>query len=157
MALQGHAQKSFGDINITPLTDIFLVLLIIMMVVAPMVSQSGKKLFLPHLQHTTPITDTQLATVEITDKGEVFVDGKVVQGVTPEHLEPFSQALQQSYQRHAHRTKSASSEQKQAPIALVVKADQATQAQWILATMTAAQTTKFEKLMLQATPAHPSR
>ncbi|MBX2859953.1 MAG: biopolymer transporter ExbD [Vampirovibrio sp.] len=37
----------FNDINITPLTDIFLVLLIIMMVVAPMLEHSGLKLSVP--------------------------------------------------------------------------------------------------------------
>lgn len=34
-------QELFGDINITPLTDIFLVLLIIMMVVAPLLEYRG--------------------------------------------------------------------------------------------------------------------
>ncbi len=37
---QAHRQL-FGDINITPLTDIFLVLLIIMMVVAPLLEYRG--------------------------------------------------------------------------------------------------------------------
>ncbi len=37
----------FSEINITPLTDIFLVLLIIMMVVAPMLDYPGLKLAVP--------------------------------------------------------------------------------------------------------------
>ena len=36
-------RDSFNEINITPLTDIFLVLLIIMMVIAPMMDQQGLK------------------------------------------------------------------------------------------------------------------
>ena len=37
----------FNEINITPLTDIFLVLLIIMMVIAPMLDQQGLNLVVP--------------------------------------------------------------------------------------------------------------
>jgi len=40
-------KKEFSDINITPLTDIFLVLLIIMMVVAPLLDQQGLNLVVP--------------------------------------------------------------------------------------------------------------
>ena len=40
-------RKTFNQINITPLTDIFLVLLIIMMVVAPMLDQQGLSLSVP--------------------------------------------------------------------------------------------------------------
>ena len=40
-------RDSFNEINITPLTDIFLVLLIIMMVIAPMMDQQGLKLVVP--------------------------------------------------------------------------------------------------------------
>jgi biopolymer transport protein ExbD len=43
----GAKRQSFNEINITPLTDIFLVLLIIMMVVAPMLDSSGLKLSVP--------------------------------------------------------------------------------------------------------------
>ena len=40
-------RQTFNEINITPLTDIFLVLLIIMMVVAPILDQQGLKLTIP--------------------------------------------------------------------------------------------------------------
>jgi len=40
-------RDSFNEINITPLTDIFLVLLIIMMVVAPLLDQQGLNLVVP--------------------------------------------------------------------------------------------------------------
>ena len=39
--------KMFTEINITPLTDIFLVLLIIMMVIAPLLDQQGLNLTVP--------------------------------------------------------------------------------------------------------------
>lgn len=40
-------REAFDEINITPLTDIFLVLLIIMMVVAPLLDQQGLNLMVP--------------------------------------------------------------------------------------------------------------
>lgn len=40
-------QQVFSEINITPLTDIFLVLLIIMMVIAPLLDQQGLSLTVP--------------------------------------------------------------------------------------------------------------
>ena len=40
-------RQTFNEINITPLTDIFLVLLIIMMVIAPILDQQGLSLAVP--------------------------------------------------------------------------------------------------------------
>ncbi len=48
MAISGKKQrKTFNEINITPLTDIFLVLLVIMMVIAPLLDQQGLSLIVP--------------------------------------------------------------------------------------------------------------
>ena len=40
-------RETFNEINITPLTDIFLVLLIIMMVIAPLLDKQGISLTVP--------------------------------------------------------------------------------------------------------------
>jgi len=48
MAVSGRKhRKTFNEINITPLTDIFLVLLVIMMVIAPLLDQQGLSLLVP--------------------------------------------------------------------------------------------------------------
>jgi biopolymer transport protein TolR len=57
-----------SDINVTPLVDVMLVLLIIMMIVAPMLQQ-GVQLTLPMASHTEDKPDTQ-------DQVVVFVDAK---------------------------------------------------------------------------------
>src|SRR5215510_8811607 len=57
-----------SDINVTPLVDVMLVLLIIMMIVAPMLQQ-GVVLTLPPASHTVDKPDTQDQTV-------VFIDAK---------------------------------------------------------------------------------
>jgi biopolymer transport protein ExbD len=57
-----------ADINVTPLVDVMLVLLIIMMIVAPMLNQ-GVMLTLPMARHTEDKPDTQ-------DQVVVFIDAK---------------------------------------------------------------------------------
>jgi len=75
MAVQlggGGGVKS--DINVTPLVDVMLVLLIIMMIVAPLLNQ-GVSLQLPQAQNSTEMPETQGQTVlAITADGSYWVD-----------------------------------------------------------------------------------
>jgi biopolymer transport protein ExbD len=71
----GSRKQVFNEINITPLTDIFLVLLIIMMVVAPMMQQLRQDIKPPQLNNGAPVEQNKL-TVEITKDGSVYVMGK---------------------------------------------------------------------------------
>ena len=62
-----------SEINVTPLVDIMLVLLIIMMLVAPMLD--GARVTLPEARHAVPRPETQKETiVHVTAANEVFVD-----------------------------------------------------------------------------------
>jgi biopolymer transport protein ExbD len=64
-----------ADINVTPLVDVMLVLLIIMMLVAPML-QKGVDVRLPEAVNTTDKPDTQEQTViHVTAHKEFFVNG----------------------------------------------------------------------------------
>ena len=56
MTLRHKRQPIFSEINITPLTDIFLVLLILMMVIAPMLDSQGISLATPNLDTTGKTT-----------------------------------------------------------------------------------------------------
>jgi biopolymer transport protein ExbD len=70
-----------AEINITPLTDVFLVLLIIFMVTTSVVASQGKSVDLPgaEVSDTTPSG----VTVTVTSEGEILVDD---QTVTPDTL-----------------------------------------------------------------------
>lgn len=68
-------QKLFTEINITPLTDIFLVLLIIMMVVAPSFQSMDNAVDVPEINNGVNIEDAKV-TVSITKDGSVFVNGE---------------------------------------------------------------------------------
>lgn len=70
--------QTFNEINITPLTDIFLVLLIIMMVIAPMLDQNGLKLLLPTAQQTKDNKESKLITLDIDKSNKYFIDGKEI-------------------------------------------------------------------------------
>ena len=63
-----------SDINVTPLVDVMLVLLIIMMIVAPLLQQ-GVSVTLPKATNTTEKPETQGQTVvAITSDGRFFVN-----------------------------------------------------------------------------------
>jgi biopolymer transport protein ExbD len=70
-----------AEINVTPLTDVFLVLLIIFMITASVASRQGKEIDLPEAAVSSTVE--QGVTVTITDANEIQVDGR---GVAPEQL-----------------------------------------------------------------------
>ena len=64
-----------SDINVTPLVDVMLVLLIIMMIVAPLL-QKGAPVRLPSAANSADKPETQGQTVvAVTANGEFYVDG----------------------------------------------------------------------------------
>ena len=67
-------KKTFNEINITPLTDIFLVLLIIMMVVAPMLDQQGIGLTVPeNVEQTKMDKESKILTVTVTSNNKNYI------------------------------------------------------------------------------------
>jgi biopolymer transport protein TolR len=71
MDLGGSKGGVKSDINVTPLVDVMLVLLIIMMVVAPMLNQ-GVPLTLPEANNSSPKPDTSDQTVVSIDSAGYF-------------------------------------------------------------------------------------
>ena len=72
-------RDSFSEINITPLTDIFLVLLIIMMVIAPLLDQQGLNLAVPEVVKQEDINkDAKIMNFEVTsDNKYIFNDAEI--------------------------------------------------------------------------------
>jgi biopolymer transport protein ExbD len=67
----------FAEINITPLTDIFLVLLIIFMVTSSVIANTGKNVKLPEAQQASS-TPPKAVNVTIATDGTIQVDGTAV-------------------------------------------------------------------------------
>ena len=72
-------RDSFNEINITPLTDIFLVLLIIMMVIAPLLDQQGLNLAVPEVVNQEQTTkDAKIMNFSVTDDNKYLFDGQEI-------------------------------------------------------------------------------
>ncbi len=82
--MKSYNPKIIAEINITPLTDIFLVLLIIMMVVTPLLDFTGLSAALGSTDAPAAApSDDKALTVEITATGAYKVGGE---DVAPEAL-----------------------------------------------------------------------
>jgi biopolymer transport protein TolR len=82
----GGLKGSFkADINVTPLVDVMLVLLIIMMLIAPMLHHYGA-ITLPEAGNSTEKPDTQYQTVVAIDSRSMFYVNAIP--VTPDDLVP---------------------------------------------------------------------
>ena len=125
-------QKLFTEINITPLTDIFLVLLIIMMVVAPSFQSMDNAVDVPEVNNGINIENSKV-TVSITKDGAMYVNGE---NVKPSQL---------TDKLLAAKTDDEKSE-------VVVKADKTIKSSTIMNVMNAAQNAEYKKLIVAGEP-----
>ncbi len=92
-------RDSFNEINITPLTDIFLVLLIIMMVIAPLLDQQGLNLAVPEVVNQEQIAkDSKIMNFSVTDDNKYLFDGQEIavanlESTVSEHVKDFPDGL----------------------------------------------------------------
>ncbi len=126
-------KKTFNEINITPLTDIFLVLLIIMMVIAPSFQSVNNEIKPPEINSGVGI-ETKNATVSITKDGTVYLDGK--------------QISSNSLEDELLAVAGESEEKKE----VIVRADKETKSSEIMNVMKAAQNAGYEKLVVAGEP-----
>lgn len=72
-------RETFNEINITPLTDIFLVLLIIMMVIAPLLDQQGISLTVPeNVEQSQVDKDPQILTVVVSQNDKYYIHNEEI-------------------------------------------------------------------------------
>jgi biopolymer transport protein TolR len=67
-----HRQKVMSEINVTPMVDVMLVLLIIFMVSAPLLTV-GVPIDLPQSQAKSLDQDKEPLTLSVTEKGQIFL------------------------------------------------------------------------------------
>ena len=92
----GRTQTSLSEINITPLVDVVLVLLIIFMVTAP-VLQSGIEVSVPKTRTVKQITEERLV-ISIDKQQRVFL------GNDPININQIAAALQQKIRDPQHQS-----------------------------------------------------
>jgi biopolymer transport protein ExbD len=74
MKRERRSSKLMAEINITPFTDVVLVLLIIFMIATPFIYQSSVKVQLPRASQSEESSRDIL--ININSQGEVFLDDK---------------------------------------------------------------------------------
>lgn len=79
-------RDSFNEINITPLTDIFLVLLIIMMVIAPLLDQQGLNLTVPDMVEQSQVKESKTLTIAVSNDDKYIFDGQEIASTDLETL-----------------------------------------------------------------------
>lgn len=122
----------FTEINITPLTDIFLVLLIIMMVVAPTFQSNDTSIAVPEINSGVAI-EQRNATVSVTKEGVMYLNGSEI---SEEKLTDELIALKEQLEKPE----------------LVVKADEKVKSAKIMDIMNAAQDAEYKKLIVAGEP-----
>lgn len=125
-------KKIFAEINITPLTDIFLVLLIIMMVVAPSFQSMDNAVDVPEVNNGVNIEE-EIVTVSITKDGAMYVNNEPV---TSSSLTSKLIALK--------------TDDKEAKV--IVKADKNVKSSVIMNVMDSAQDAEYKKLVVAGEP-----
>ena len=132
MAIKSGRKALFTEINITPLTDIFLVLLIIMMVVAPTFQSMDNSISIPEVNSGTSIEQGKV-TVSVTKDGTVYVDG-----------------VRTAMDKLGSVLDSMRGDNDKAEV--VVKADEKAKSSIILEIMDAAQDAHYKKLIVAGEP-----
>ena len=133
MGIKTGKKALFTEINITPLTDIFLVLLIIMMVVAPTFQSVDNTITIPEVNSGTAIEQGKVV-VSVTKDGTIYVESKKS---SEETLVADLEAVKASDDKNPE---------------VVVKADEKVKSSVIMAIMDAAQDAQYKKLIVAGEP-----
>ena len=81
MAKRTSTLGAVSDINVTPMVDVMLVLLIIFMVVTPML-QKGVSVDLARVQNPRPMADAEkedAVVLAVTRDGKIYMGGSIIQ------------------------------------------------------------------------------
>lgn len=79
MKRQSRKQNLVAEINITPFTDVILVLLVIFMITTPLISEMRMKINLPEAKSGKPVEGSRITTIDITItyEGPLYLNGKI--------------------------------------------------------------------------------
>lgn len=128
----GDKKGLFTEINITPLTDIFLVLLIIMMVIAPSFQSIDQDINIPEINSGVAV-EQKNAEISVTKQGRYYINGRPI---SSDNLVNELTTLKPTLEKPE----------------VVVKADTETKSSEIQKIMKAAQAAEYSKLVLAGEP-----
>ena len=132
MGIKTGKNALFTEINITPLTDIFLVLLIIMMVIAPTFQSVDNSITIPEINSGASIEQGKVV-ISVTKDGTIYVDSK----------RSSAETLVSDLESVKGDTENPE---------VVVKADEKVKSSVIMSIMDAAQDAHYKKLIVAGEP-----
>ena len=95
MSMPGADAQSFEEINVTPLTDVFLVLFVLMILIAPIIDQSDLKIKPPDTRNAKKDEDSKALTIDIDKEGKIAINTKEIpQGATSEQIQDLIKQFQ---------------------------------------------------------------
>lgn len=133
MSMGSGDAANFEEINITPLTDVFLVLLVIMILIAPIIDKSELKIKPPDTRNAKKADEAKELMVDIDKEGKMAIGAKnLPPGATSEEI----QRIIKEHQKRLGRE----------DIAITVNADAESRQRDVVAIMSAAAACGVKKM-----------
>lgn len=127
-----HRGKVLSEINVTPLVDVMLVLLIIFMVAAPMM-QRGINVQLPETKTASSVEEARLV-LTIDDQGKVYLNNRLI------HIAILKDQLMELYGGQTSQI-------------IYIRADKSISYGTVLTVMDVVRQAGFERISMVTTPA----
>ncbi|MCC7528731.1 MAG: biopolymer transporter ExbD [Candidatus Melainabacteria bacterium] len=119
----GAAGENFEEINVTPLTDVFLVLLVIMILIAPLIDKSELKIKPPETQNAKKDDESKGIFIDVDETGQIAINGRFVPSNEPQVIrEKIEEQLKKLGKKDVACTVNADAESKQKDIVAIMQA-----------------------------------
>lgn len=119
----GAAGEEFAEINVTPLTDVFLVLLVIMILIAPLIDKSELKIKPPETHNAKKDDESKGIFIDIDQEGQIAINGRFVPSNDPAAIkEKIDEQLRALGKKDVACTVNADGDTKQKDIVAVMSA-----------------------------------
>jgi biopolymer transport protein ExbD len=87
MAMGAGSGEVFTEINVTPLTDVFLVLLVIMILIAPLIDKSELNIKPPETRNAKKPDESKGISIDLDKTGHIAIGGRKLASSDPVAIE----------------------------------------------------------------------
>jgi|SRR5271168_1264430 biopolymer transport protein ExbD len=119
----GEVGEEFDAINVTPLTDVFLVLLVIMILIAPLIDKSDLKIKPPATRNAKKDDTSKGISIDVDREGLIAVNGRLVKQNDPASIQAeIERFLKQTGRKDVTCTVNADGDTKQKDVVAIMTA-----------------------------------
>jgi biopolymer transport protein ExbD/biopolymer transport protein TolR len=119
----GEVGEEFDAINVTPLTDVFLVLLVIMILIAPLIDKSDLKIKPPSTRNAKKDDTSKGISIDVDREGLIAVNGRLVKQNDPASIQAeIERFLKQTGRKDVTCTVNADGDTKQKDVVAIMTA-----------------------------------